>query len=56
VQNLRFTQSYAQALAPGAVLGVGTHGVAIPPDWSLDWMAAPAVRLASWNYTGGASG
>ncbi len=56
VQNLRFTQSYPQALAPGAVLGVGTHSVAQPPDWEIEWMACPAVRLASWNYTGGASG
>jgi predicted Zn-dependent protease len=28
VQNLRFTQSYPQALAPGAVLGVGAHTTA----------------------------
>lgn len=56
VQNLRFTQSYPQAFAPGGVLGVGTHASAQPPDWDLDWMVAPAVWLASWNYTGGASG
>jgi predicted Zn-dependent protease len=56
VKNMRFTQSYAEALAPGAVLGVGTSLVASPADWGLEWFAAPAVRLASWNYTGGASG
>ena len=56
VKNMRFTQSYAEALAPGAVLGVGTSLVAQPADWAFEWFAAPAVRLASWNYTGGASG
>ena len=56
VQNMRFTQSYVEALAPGAVLGVGSALVAHPADWRFDSFAAPAVRLASWNYTGGASG
>jgi predicted Zn-dependent protease len=56
VQNLRFTQEYPQALAPGAVLGVGSHLVAQPADWDRESFAAPALRLASWNFTGGASG
>lgn len=56
VKNLRFTQSYPQALAPGAVLGVGSHAVTLPGDWGFDSYVAPALRLASWNYTGGASG
>jgi predicted Zn-dependent protease len=54
VQNLRFTQSYPLALAAGAVLGVGTHAVAVPFGWGS--MRAPALRLASWNFTGNASG
>jgi len=54
VQNLRFTQSYPQALAPGAVLGVGSHAVPVPFGWGS--MRAPALRLASWNFTGNASG
>ena len=57
VQNLRFTQSYPDALAPGAVLGIGSHAVAIPNGW---WegmtLHAPALRLRSWNYTGNATG
>jgi predicted Zn-dependent protease len=53
VQNLRFTQSYPQALAPGAVLGIGAHAVNLPTVLSY---RVPALRLASWNCTGNASG
>jgi predicted Zn-dependent protease len=59
VRNFRFTQSYAQALAPGNVLGVGRTAAAIPGDTytttSPRW-SCPALHLASWNFTGGASG
>lgn len=59
LRNFRFTQSYAQALMPGNVLAVGTAATPLPgdtytpttPRWSC-----PALRLASWNFTGGASG
>ncbi|MFC0528034.1 TldD/PmbA family protein [Phytohabitans kaempferiae] len=56
VRNFRFTQSYPQALAPGAVLGVGTEVTTVPDGWGAAWRTAPAIRLASWNFTGGASG
>jgi predicted Zn-dependent protease len=56
VRNFRFTQSYPQALEPGAVLGIGSHAVELPGPWSEAGFVAPALRLASWNYTGGASG
>jgi predicted Zn-dependent protease len=56
VRNLRFTQSYPQALAPGGVLAVGTHVVAGVSGWDAACYAAPALRLAAWNFTGGASG
>ena len=56
VQNMRFTQSYPQALAAGAVLGVGAQSVALPAEWDVMICRAPALRLASWNYTGNASG
>jgi predicted Zn-dependent protease len=56
VRNFRFTQSYPQALEPGAVLGIGSHAVELPGPWSESGLVAPALRLASWNYTGGASG
>jgi predicted Zn-dependent protease len=56
VQNMRFTQSYPQALAPGAVLDIGTRSVATPGGWDIMTYRAPALRLASWNFTGNASG
>jgi predicted Zn-dependent protease len=56
LRNFRFTQSYPRALAPGAVLGIGTHAVTLPSKWSLSGFRAPALHLASWNFTGGASG
>ncbi|MDW5326282.1 TldD/PmbA family protein [Plantactinospora sp. KLBMP9567] len=56
VQNFRFTQSYPQALAPGAVLGIGRHSVLQSQTFSSAWWSAPPLRLASWNFTGGASG
>jgi predicted Zn-dependent protease len=56
VQNMRFTQSYPAALAPGAVLAVGTNAIALPAEWGILTYHAPALRLASWNCTGNASG
>jgi hypothetical protein len=57
VSTLRFTQSYPGALAPGLVGGIGTHAPHLPAD---DWLGmdlrAPALSLAEWNVTGGASG
>ncbi|MBV1849062.1 TldD/PmbA family protein [Catellatospora tritici] len=56
VRNLRFTQAYPQALAPGQVLGVGGEAVPQPSRMFLGSWTAPALHLASWNMTGGASG
>jgi predicted Zn-dependent protease len=56
VTNLRFTQSYAEALGAGAVLGVGSAPATVPAAWGLGALSTPPVRLASWNMTGGASG
>ncbi|MEV4704020.1 metallopeptidase TldD-related protein [Actinoplanes sp. NPDC049316] len=56
VGNMRFTQSYPQALGPGAVLGVGAETVSLPDRWSGVRYTAPALHLASWNLTGNASG
>lgn len=56
VRNLRFTQSYPQALGPGAVLGIGRYPVRQSNGWTDAWWSPPALRLASWNFTGGASG
>ena len=59
LRNFRFTQAYAQALMPGNVLGVGRTATALPGDTyssAMPWWTAPALRLAAWNFTGGASG
>ncbi|MEO7371159.1 MAG: metallopeptidase TldD-related protein [Ilumatobacteraceae bacterium] len=59
LRNFRFTQSYAQALMPGNVIAVGRSATPIPGDTytatSPRW-SCPALHLASWNFTGGASG
>jgi predicted Zn-dependent protease len=56
VSNMRFTQSYPQALGPGAVRGIGSEMVHLPDRWSGVRFGAPALHLASWNLTGNASG
>jgi predicted Zn-dependent protease len=59
VRNLRFTQSYPQALAPGMVHGVGPAATVLPADLIVVascWVRAPALHLASWHFTGGACG
>jgi predicted Zn-dependent protease len=56
VRNFRFTQSYPQALGPGAVLGVGAYQAPLPGIWATARASAPALHLASWNFTGNASG
>jgi predicted Zn-dependent protease len=55
LSNLRFTQSYPDALAPGAVLGVGADS-SLFPDGLESALLVPSLHLASWNFTGGAQG
>ena len=56
VVNLRFTQSYVGALGPGRVRAVGSAASLVRGE--VGGMAAlvPALRLGSWNFTGGARG
>jgi predicted Zn-dependent protease len=56
VSNMRFTQSYPQALGIGMVHGIGSESILLPDRWSGVRFAAPALHLASWNLTGNASG
>ncbi|WP_431727773.1 TldD/PmbA family protein [Verrucosispora sp. TAA-831] len=56
VRDLRFTESYPRALAPGGVLEVGRRAVRQPGRYDGVWWEAPSLRLAEWNFTGGASG
>ena len=57
VTNMRFTQSFLEALSPGNVRGVGSEltlvGGAV---FGLGAYVVPALHLASWNFTGGAKG
>ncbi|MGH2429671.1 MAG: TldD/PmbA family protein, partial [Candidatus Limnocylindria bacterium] len=57
VSNLRFTQSFAEALAPGAVRGVGSDlTLVLGAMFGFGAYAVPSLHLASWNFTGGARG
>jgi predicted Zn-dependent protease len=51
VPNLRFTQSYVDALRPGNVLGVANDARLFDGTYHV-----PTVRLGEWNFTGGARG
>jgi predicted Zn-dependent protease len=52
VRNLRFTQSYIEALAPGNVVAVGNDGRLAGESHFF----APTVHLKSWHFSGGAKG
>ena len=57
VTNLRFTQSYLEALAPGAVRGVGSDLTLVGgATFGVGAYVVPSLHLASWNFTGGAKG
>ncbi len=56
VTNLRFTQSFVDALAPGRVAGIGDDGRFADSEFGPAMIHAPSMRLASWNFTGGAEG
>jgi predicted Zn-dependent protease len=55
VRNLRFTQSYVDALGPGAVKAVGSDAALVHAGFDIPTLA-PTLHLASWNFTGGAQG
>jgi len=55
VKNLRFTQSYVEALAPGAVRGIGSDASLIAGGLGGSCLV-PSLHLGSWNFTGGARG
>jgi predicted Zn-dependent protease len=59
VQNLRFTQSFVAALAPGKVLGVGSDARLTRGHLGSllgNSHVVPSLHLAAWNFTGGAKG
>jgi predicted Zn-dependent protease len=55
VSNLRFTQSYASALGPGHVLGVGADAQLAGTDYGSGGIFTPSLRLSEWHFTGNAS-
>lgn len=61
VSTLRFTQSYVDALGPGAVLGISAATQNLPRAlapvaWGAGLLTVPSLRLVGWNITGGAAG
>jgi len=57
VTNLRFTQSYLEALAPGAVRGIGSDATLVGGGiFGLGAYVVPSLHLAAWSFTGGAKG
>ena len=57
VTNLRFTQSYLEALAPGAVRGIGSDATLVDGGtFGLGASVVPSLHLAAWSFTGGAKG
>lgn len=55
VRNLRFTQGYVDALAPGNVRAIGSD-LSLFPGVDGDATLVPSLHLGSWNFTGGAKG
>jgi len=57
VTNMRFTQSYLDALGPGAIRGVGSDATLVGgAAFDIGGYVVPSLHLASWNFTGGAKG
>ena len=55
VTNLRFTQSFLDALGPDQVRAVGRERALLLGGWDSIYLV-PSLHLASWNFTGGAKG
>ncbi len=56
VGNLRFTESFVDALGPGRVRGVGDDDRYADAEFGPGMVIAPSLHLASWHFTGGAAG
>lgn len=57
VTNMRFTQSYVEALGPSAVRGIGSDATLVAGAmFGFGGYVVPSLHLASWNFTGGANG
>ena len=56
VTNMRFTQSFVRALAPGNVHAIADDARFADSEFGPLLVHAPSMHLASWNFTGGAEG
>jgi predicted Zn-dependent protease len=56
VKNLRFTQSFVEALGPGNVLGISREARFADSEFGPGLVHCPALRLGSFRFTGGARG
>jgi len=56
VKNLRFTQSFIEALGPGNVLGISREARFADSEFGPGLVHCPALRLGSFRFTGGARG
>lgn len=56
VTNLRFTQSFVEALAPGNVAGVGRDARMADSEFGPGFAHVPPLHLRRWRFTGGAAG
>jgi predicted Zn-dependent protease len=57
VTNMRFTQSYVDALGPDSVRGIGSDLTLVgSATFDFGAYAVPSLHLTSWNFTGGAQG
>jgi predicted Zn-dependent protease len=55
VRNLRFTQSYVDALGPEQVRGITRERWLVPDGWG-GFSLVPQLHLAAWRFSGGAKG
>lgn len=56
VTNLRFTQSFVEALGPGRVKAIGNDERHADSEFGALLIHAPSMHLSSWKFTGGADG
>ncbi|MGI8998739.1 MAG: TldD/PmbA family protein [Candidatus Limnocylindria bacterium] len=57
VTNMRFTQSFVEALGPDQVRGIGSDVTLVGgATFGTGAYVVPSLHLASWDFTGGAKG
>lgn len=56
VTNMRFTQSFVEALGQGRVHAIGNDARFADSEFGPGMMYVPSLHLEGWNFTGGAAG